>query len=37
VPGQVLADLTALGVDQVTLLGGPNSLTAAVENLTACA
>jgi putative cell wall-binding protein len=36
VPAQVLADLTTLGVDQVTLLGGPNSLTAAVEELTAC-
>jgi putative cell wall-binding protein len=36
VPGQVRADLKTLGVDQVTLLGGPNSLTSAVENLTAC-
>lgn len=36
VPAQVIADLATLGVDQVTLLGGPNSLTSAVEKLTAC-
>lgn len=36
VPAAVLADFETLGVNQVTLLGGPNSLTAAVENLTAC-
>jgi putative cell wall-binding protein len=37
VPRAVLAELQRLGTMHVTLLGGPNSLSPAVENLTACA
>jgi putative cell wall-binding protein len=36
VPADVLADLDTLGVDQVTLLGGPAALTSAVQSLTSC-
>ncbi|MGD8168661.1 cell wall-binding repeat-containing protein [Herbiconiux sp. P16] len=36
VPQAVLAQLTALGSSRVTLLGGPASLTPAVENLEGC-
>ena len=37
VPRGVLADLGRLGVGTVTLIGGPNVLTAGVASLTACA
>ncbi|WP_440707978.1 cell wall-binding repeat-containing protein [Herbiconiux sp. YIM B11900] len=36
VPTGVLAEFTRLGVKDVVLLGGPNSLSPAVANLTAC-
>ncbi|MCS5734754.1 cell wall-binding repeat-containing protein [Herbiconiux daphne] len=36
VPKGVVADIERLGAGQVTLLGGPNSLTPAVQSLTAC-
>ncbi|WP_291057616.1 cell wall-binding repeat-containing protein [Herbiconiux sp.] len=36
VPQGVLADIDRLGAGQVTLLGGPNSLSAKVASLTAC-
>ncbi len=37
VPAETLAQIAALGATRVTLLGGENSLSAAVESLTACA
>ncbi|MGD8169832.1 cell wall-binding repeat-containing protein [Herbiconiux sp. P16] len=37
VPRGVLADVATLGATKVTLLGGPNSLSPAVQNLAACA
>ncbi|SDY83559.1 cell wall-binding repeat-containing protein [Herbiconiux ginsengi] len=37
VPRGVLADVATLGATKVTLLGGPNSLSPAVQNLVACA
>ncbi|WP_181243476.1 cell wall-binding repeat-containing protein [Glaciihabitans tibetensis] len=36
IPAATLAEITALGASQVTLLGGVNSLSVAVESLTAC-
>jgi putative cell wall-binding protein len=36
IPPETLAEITALGATKVTLLGGPNTLTAEVESLTAC-
>jgi putative cell wall-binding protein len=36
VPQAALTDIAALNPDRVTLLGGPNSLSAAVQSLTAC-
>lgn len=36
VPRDVLSDIATLGATNVVLLGGPNSLSAAVANLTAC-
>jgi putative cell wall-binding protein len=37
VPSRVLTDLRNYQVEEVTILGGPNSVTTAVESLTACA
>jgi putative cell wall-binding protein len=37
IPAATLAQIEELGATKVTLLGGPASLSAAVENLTACA
>ncbi|MCS5717051.1 cell wall-binding repeat-containing protein [Herbiconiux sp. CPCC 205763] len=37
VPRGVLADVATLGATKVTLLGGPNSLSPAVQNLVSCA
>ncbi|WP_368498417.1 cell wall-binding repeat-containing protein [Herbiconiux sp. A18JL235] len=37
VPQGVLSDIGSLGATEVVLLGGPNSLTPAVQKLTACA
>jgi putative cell wall-binding protein len=37
VPAETLAQITSLGATRVTLLGGVNSLSTAVESLTACA
>ncbi|WP_291046483.1 cell wall-binding repeat-containing protein [Herbiconiux sp.] len=36
VPRQVIGALRSLGVSDVVLIGGPNSMNAAVQNLTAC-
>ncbi|MCS5716745.1 cell wall-binding repeat-containing protein [Herbiconiux sp. CPCC 205763] len=37
IPAETLAQITSLGATRVTLLGGENSLSTAVESLTACA
>jgi putative cell wall-binding protein len=36
IPAETLAQIASLGASRVTLLGGENSLSAAVESLTAC-
>ncbi|WP_291053373.1 family 43 glycosylhydrolase [Herbiconiux sp.] len=37
IPAETLAQITALGAEQITLLGGPNTLSPAVEQLQPCA